>query len=813
MKKIELLSPVGNLGCLRAAVQNGADAVYFGSNLFSARAFASNFDDDNLRQAISYAKLRGVQTHLTLNTLIKNDEFEDALQVAKKAYEYGIDAIIVQDLGLALYLIKNFPALPIHASTQMTAHNLDGVLELQELGFKRAVLSRELSLDEIKNIGENTDIEIETFIHGALCISYSGQCLFSSMVGGRSGNRGKCAQPCRLPYTLEDSNGNSFDKGYLLSPKDLCGLDFIPELIDSGVTSLKIEGRMKSPEYVSIVTKIYRKYIDLAYSNEPYIIDEIDRKMLALAFNRGGFSNGHLTENTNLIFKEKPNNMGLFLGKIKNYDSKKGLITLTLNENLSLGDSISLEKESNLYNVSELMINNKNQKDCIINDTVTIGRMKGNINIGDKVYKMSDKSLNSELRQSFKENAEIKKIPLNANITVALNKPVTLNITSNSDIEIYKNLDISVQSKIYPEQSQKSILDKEKIVSQISKIQNTPYEFTNINIDLEDNLFLPNSVLNELKRNAIEQVKLYALNNICRKHIDLNFVGADVPVRPNNNPEISVLLNILDKNKNYENLKNIDNIYVPLKYFVNKDYFEILHILANKFNLFIYLPTIMRNNYNRLFNDNINNILNTFNITGFVISNISGLHLLKNTENLNELKLIGNYTLNVYNYNTANSLNNLGLDTITISPELDYSGTKDLSDTCSNSELIVYGNIPVMNSNYCLFGKTNHCHQNCINNNGASRTPTPTCKSNIKYYLKDRMNFKFRLLSDNIDTVTTIYNSKTTSIEYKDFNLSSVRIDILDENIDEINNIVNTVKNGNRFEGNKYTSGNLNRNI
>lgn len=186
MNKIELLSPVGNMEALRAAVQNGADSVYFGSNLFSARAFANNFDDENLKLAISYAKLRGVKTHLTLNTLIKNNEFEDAVLVAKKAYEYGIDAIIVQDLGLALYLINNFPDLPIHASTQMTAHNLDGVLELEKLGFKRVVLSRELSLNEIKCIVKNSNIEIETFIHGALCISYSGQCLFSSMVGGRS---------------------------------------------------------------------------------------------------------------------------------------------------------------------------------------------------------------------------------------------------------------------------------------------------------------------------------------------------------------------------------------------------------------------------------------------------------------------------------------------------------------------------------------------------------------------------------------------------------------------------------------------------
>lgn len=195
MKKIELLSPVGDFECLKAAVQNGADSVYFGASSFSARASAANFDLEHLQEAITYAKLRGVHTHLTLNTLIKEEEFEQAISLATAAYTYGIDAIIVQDLGLANYLISHFPDLPIHASTQMTIHNLEGALEVEKLGFKRAVLSRELSLPEIEHICHNTSIEIETFIHGALCISYSGQCLFSSMVGGRSGNRGKCAQP------------------------------------------------------------------------------------------------------------------------------------------------------------------------------------------------------------------------------------------------------------------------------------------------------------------------------------------------------------------------------------------------------------------------------------------------------------------------------------------------------------------------------------------------------------------------------------------------------------------------------------------
>lgn len=232
-----------------------------------------------MKQVINYCKLRNVKTNLTLNTLIKNCEFENAIDLVKEAYVAGIDAIIVQDFGLAKYLIDNFPHLPIHASTQMTVHNLQGVLELEKLGFDRVVLSRELSCEEIEYICKNCNVEIETFIHGALCICYSGQCLFSSVVGGRSGNRGKCAGPCRLPYELISENNSTYEiktinKGYLLSTKDLCGIAYIPRLIQAGVKCFKIEGRMKRPEYVATVTRIYRKYIDMFQNTNEFNIDE-----------------------------------------------------------------------------------------------------------------------------------------------------------------------------------------------------------------------------------------------------------------------------------------------------------------------------------------------------------------------------------------------------------------------------------------------------------------------------------------------------------------------------------------------------------
>lgn len=286
---VELLSPAGDLECLKVAVQNGADAVYFGAEEFNARINSANFGREELVEAIEYAKLRGVKTHLTLNILIKNNEFEDAIKLVEFAYTSGIDAVIIQDLGLARKVMKLFPDLEVHSSTQMTIYNLDGVNEIKELGFSRCVLARELSIEEIEHICKNADIDIEVFIHGALCISYSGQCLMSSMIGGRSGNRGKCAGTCRLPYTLLKDNKEQ-TKGYLLSSKDVCTLDIIPDLIKSGVKSFKIEGRMKSKEYVGVVTSIYRKYIDLAESGKEYKVAEEDREKLMQIFNRGGFS-------------------------------------------------------------------------------------------------------------------------------------------------------------------------------------------------------------------------------------------------------------------------------------------------------------------------------------------------------------------------------------------------------------------------------------------------------------------------------------------------------------------------------------------
>ena len=803
MNFVELLSPVGDFDCLKAAVQNGADSVYFGADSLSARASATNFSLDNLPDAIAYAKMRNVKTHLTLNTLIKNNELSEAINIAKIAYEAGIDAIIVQDLGLAKYLINNFPDLPIHASTQMTIYNLEGALLAEKLGFSRAVLSRELSISEIEHICKNCNIEIETFIHGALCISYSGQCLFSSMIGGRSGNRGKCAQPCRLPYTLLKENSHNqetLDNGYLLSTRDVCGLEIIPNLIKAGVKCFKIEGRMKTPEYVAIVTKIYRKYIDLVLSGKPYMIDYADKKVLMQVFNRGGFSSGHLENeyNQNLVYPKKPNNMGLYLGKVQKFNSEKGHITLSANEILSIGDTISLENETGTYTISELMLGNTNIEESSPFQPVTIGRMKGNIKVGDKIYKMSSKELNRIALESL--NKETKKIKFDCMLKIKENEPITMTVASTSEDpdNIYSNIYFTISSEVKPIQAINAPITEERIISQITKTKNTPFLFEHISLDLDDNIFIPSiGCLNELRRLAIEKIQTVAQNRYSRELYNNlpKITFNNETSKKKSKKTVSILFNNFNKYFDYNLLEKVDRIYIPYKYFVNEQYSDVLKQLSKKFDLYIYLPTISKN-FN---NFNFDKVLTDFpKLKGFVLSNISHLKLIEKYSN--KYEYIANYTLNIFNNLTINELSKLGIHTYTISPELSKDSINNINSNF-NTEFIVYGNLPVMHSNYCLLGKSNKCYLKC----------SKQCNNYADFYLKDRLGLNFKLQVEN--SVTTIFNSKTTSIESNDLEVSSIRLDFLDETLSEINNAIKTHKSGNKLEGTQYTNGNLNREV
>ena len=625
------------------------------------------------------------------------------------------------------------------------------------------------------------------------------------------GNRGTCAQSCRLPYELLE-NDKTIDKGYLLSPRDLCSIENLKELIDAGVTCFKIEGRMKKPEYVATVTWVYRKYINEILETQKQVpLSEADNNNLMQVFNRGSFSHGHQDSipNRNLVFKEKQNNMGIYIGKVFDYNENKGYVKLELENNLDLGDSVSIN--DSIYHVSELMINNKNVKSASTFDKITIGRMKGNnIRKYSKIYKIQSKQLSDKALKSY-SNVENIKTMLNTKITVHKNKPIELFVETieNTD-SFYNGISTIVKTDTIPVDALKSPITKERIISQLSKTGNTEFEFKNIDVDLEDNLYIPNiSSLNELRRQALSNIENKVKENFSRKSdyiFENKYYEEDSSILEENktvdvsNKKISVLINILNKNLDYTLMKNINKLYIPFKYFINNSYDEQLNEICNTFNTYLYLPIITKDTYFSIIKNNIKNILTKYKISGIVVSNIGQLEIVKDLN----LDIVSNYSFNIFNNYSENELQKLEINTFTISPELDkYSINSILENKTMSSELIIYGSTPVMNSNYCLLGASNKCYKEC----------TKKCMSKNKYYLKDRMGFNFRIIPDNTQTITTIYNSKILSISPSEFDSDNYRIDILDENIDEINNIISTVKSGSRIEGQNYTNGNLNRNI
>ncbi len=628
--------------------------------------------------------------------------------------------------------------------------------------------------------------------------------------------------PCRLPYELISNVSlgtfpnetsvpkETLDKGYLLSTKDLCGLDYLPELIKAGVMCFKIEGRMKTPEYVATVTRIYRKYLDLALSGKPYQVEEKDRKELAQVFNRGGFSCGHLASKPNkeLVFQEKPNHMGLYVGNIASLKSNKGHVFVNLTDNLALGDTIQFEKEDTKYTISELMVKGKNIPSAHAKQLVEIGRMKGNLHIGDKIYRIGSKELSTMAKESYQE--EHKKVLLHASITLKKNKPIILKVsTCQVNNPLFADINVSFTSDDVPIEAKSKPIDKERIIEQLNKTSNTLFTFDKIEVTLEDNLFLPSiKAINELRRNALDEIYYTAQSRIFRTSPTFNTrLNINKTSKQNKNVKnISLLLNLLKEEEDYSTLQKVNQIYLPLRYFANKKYEKVAFKICSTFPTYIYLPTIVKSNYKNLLNSVVEKTIDTFPICGFVVSNLaSGKFIEQIKQNYpNQFEFIGNYTLNVFNHLTQQELQDFGIKKLTLSPELDAFTIQNLTkNPVCEQELIVYGRVPLMSMNYCLLGKTNKCYPTC----------GTRCKEEKQYYLKDRLGIRFRIVPDSIQTVSTIYNSKITSIDASCFNVSSYRFDMLDETVEEINSIIETVLQGKRLEGKEYTNGNLNREI
>lgn len=777
---MELLAPAGTYEAFLAAVENGADAVYLGGKSFSARANASNFSIEELQQILTYAHLRGVKIHLTMNTLLDDSELPEAFAFAKEAYQLGVDAIIVQDLGLATMLHQAFPDLPLHASTQISAHSLEGVEMLAKLGFSRVVLARELSLDEIRFICEHTTTEIEIFAHGALCVSYSGQCLMSSMIGDRSGNRGKCAQPCRMPYQLIQ-NQDVVASGYLLSPKDLSTLDILSELPQ--VTCLKIEGRMKSPEYVATVVQLYRNYLDLAGAAP----SQEDQNRLAQVFNRGGFSHAYLHQKTgkDMMCYEKPKHWGCYLGTVASYDGKR-YITLAKEANapeLSIGDGIEIWNRTNFSPstiVSEIIGNQ-------------IGRIQGDISVGDKVYKTMDKRLQQSAKETYSRGFR-RQTPISITVHIAEGKPISVQLE-----------DFSYSSSLIPEEAQKQPLTVDTVKEHFSKLGNTPFSAKDITVQLEGHVFLPIRQLNELRRQAIEAYEQYILSAYQRPLSPITWESwkknafancsenAETPSKDGNRKHVSVMLRTVQEE--FLTLQGVDAFYIPFQEALTK----LPQIKQLPGKIYLVLPTITKGNYAALIQKHLANMLTV--CDGVVLSHIGQYAYVKDLPT----EKIANYTFNTFNTVTLELLASLGFSKALLSPELTKSQMQAIaSHTPLPVEVIAYGSLCVMTSEYCPVGSL-------VGGFSAHHKCSQPCLRGDRYYLRDRMKMDFRILPDAIDCQASIFNSKITSVATKDLAIDSIAIFLLDEPPSSVQSIIDTHKNGERFSGEAYTNGHWNR--
>ena len=507
MKKVELLAPAGNMDSLKAAVMAGCDAVYLGGVLFGARAFAGNFTNEEIVYAINYAHLYGVKVYVTINTIIYDSEVERFLDYVRFLHKNNVDAVIIQDIGMFDLLRKKFPNLELHASTQMNIHNHDGALLAKKLGFKRVVVARETPIDVIKKIKEEIDIEIEVFIHGALCVSYSGECLLSALVGKRSGNRGTCAQICRKKYDFYDDDKNKLNtNNYLLSTKDLCTLKYIDKLIEIGVDSLKIEGRMKRSPYVYLVTKTYRKVIDNYYNTGKLKIDENDIIELKKMFNRN-FTKGFMLneDNNNFTYDKRPNNIGIEVGQVISKVKNDLKIKLTYDVSVHDGLRILDDKEDKGLVINKMFINNKSVLEAKKGDVITLKYDKY-VEKNSKVLLTSSKKQLDSISEAIKNQERF--IYIDLNFTAKENENLKLTITDGLNT-VTEMLDKTPMRAINKETS------FDVIKKQLSKLGNTIYKARSITLNLDDNLFINIKDINEIRRRAISKLnekRLYKID-------------------------------------------------------------------------------------------------------------------------------------------------------------------------------------------------------------------------------------------------------------------------------------------------------------
>ncbi len=832
----EVLAPAGTYECFRAAINAGADAVYLGGSMFGARAFAGNFEEAELIKAIRTAHLYGRKVYLTVNTLLRNDELEKLVQYVKPYYEEGLDAVIVQDYGVFAVLREAFPGLDLHASTQMTITGKYGAQLLKDMGAARVVLARELSAKEIRDIYDNVDVEIESFVHGALCYCYSGQCLLSSMIGGRSGNRGRCAQPCRLTYSA-----NGISEKYLLSPKDMCTIEAVPDILDAGVYSLKIEGRMKSPEYVAGVSYAYRKYVDmyLEKGRDGYRVEERDIRQLMDLYNRGGFCKGYYyaQNDKSMMTFDRPNHQGIVIGNIKNGE-------LVLSQEVNPGDVLEFPDGSEY--------------------TTPTGKKSGRLALpkgvlknpknGAAVYRTRNNELLGQLRAGYIDN-DIK-IPVRMEIFLKSGERACLKLLSgDKELVVYGDV---------LEPSDKRPAVREDVVKQLKKLGGTVFSSDEGSIvtDIQGSPFVPVRLLNDLRRNALEELESKLLSGYKRNH---EYMKVQAPItagvlEADAAQENAGVQEVVDAQENVgtqENTAAQCNAACEAVLTERRDYPEGQHDITvqvmNKEQLEAVLRTA-HNNVSRIYiSTELSGIDGAITMKGRVDEYNAGISannrkievymampyifrdravtlferkledvkaagfdgmLIRSPEELGYIRKKGLYELyagrvvadyDVYTYNKAafDEYIRLGIHDFTLSEELNAGQLRGLCRSVRDRniylEKLVYGYLPLMVTAGCTLKYT---------------SKDKPCGRPGVYYLTDRKGKQLAALNSCSYCYNLIYNSVPEYLldktdEIRNMGVDALRLSFSIEGADEVENIMKM----NADSVKAYTRGHYNRGV
>ena len=746
---MELLAPAGNWSAFLAAVENGADAVYLGGSQFSARQSADNFSNEEIARALDYAHLRGRKIYLAVNTLIRDDEFDLALQFIYQMYKLGIDAVIIQDIGLLNVVSQLLPDLKLHASTQMTIHNTDAIRLIKKMGVKRVVLAREMARGEILTLCQNhNDIEIEVFIHGAMCFSYSGQCLFSSIVGGRSGNRGRCAQPCRLSYELIDSSNQLYNTrgNYLLSPSDLSLIDNLTDLRDAGVHSLKIEGRMKRPEYVAIVTRVFREALDNLDEEVPIG----SKNKLQQIFNRelctGYFNN----DRQNVLSPQRPDNRGVYVGKIILQDSDL-LTEIFLAENLNEGDGIeirSINDHNSAFIISAMFRNGIRVAQAKKGDRITI-QLPNRVKSGDLVYKTSDRKLLNEAMNSI-EHAKALKVWVDADVYMVENEPLKLVLKD----EWNHRVTVFTESKTVLAES--TPVDVTVLREKLGRMGNTHFKLRHLNVHGTSNLIIPYTDLNRVRRQGLNMLmQSYHPDREIKEEDFQQDKGKCFSNLPGRAVQANTkLLSVKVNNVNDANValkEGADRVYLDMSGIGNRHSINFQELgdlikwaVDQEKEVIPALPRIEKPSapidYRK--------IIEHTGVQKLLVQNLGAVQYCRE----NNLGFWIDYNLNVFNSFSIDCFNRLGAEGVTISPELSWQQIKKLYS--GPIELLIHGDLIIMTSESCVFnnisveGCSEACHNYCQREN---------------YYLRDSKGYRFPLATDT-ECRFYVFNSRTLSL-------------------------------------------------